>query len=427
MARYAGQSTTFVVAGNTYTFPPRSLDGFPEAPAFLEYLLTVRVVSPTMAVYYVKIAARLRRKGVLNTPQVLQHRVERTAANGFWRWASDTYDERVRPILRAVNDPGLTQGVRWLRRSSLVPPSPGKVLRRRLLPVPSRPGEAAQPPRTIAEEPYDGWTLHVPRSERTPVHEDPCPDCLVVKLTPEQLEACAVAFERAWGHRNLAAIPADMFLFGTPPASAAVDARLRPTRGIVAVLPEGATATALDQLGGSVSREILAFAERLRANPEASTVALDFECLRDGHLDLALAAVREAGVRWLEAHPAAPARPPAEPLPTNLGPLPGVPEALPVELTDEFAGEPPPPPVLVSVPPEPERGREAPAIDAFAASVLGPVDADAAEGAPKFTDWAAISETARPRLVHCTFHKEAHTVLREDPECRPGAWHDIPQ
>lgn len=425
MARFAGPGTSFVIAGNTYTFPPRSLDGFPEAAAFLEYLLVVRRLLPSMGVYYVKLAARLRRLGRLNTPQALVHRVEKTAANAFWRWASDTYDDRVRPVTRVMNDADLLQGVRWLRRSSLVPAFPGKVLRRRLLPVPSRPGEATQPLRTIAEEPYDGWTLHVPRHETTPVHEDPCPDCLVYKLTPEQLEIIAVAFERAWGHRNLTAVPPDVFLFGTPPASAAVDARHRLTRGIVAVLPEGAAAIALDQLGGSVSREILAFTDRLRANPEASTVALDFECVRD-HLDAALAAVREAGVRWLEAHPAAAVPSPAGPLPTNVGPLPGVPEALPIELTDEFSGEVMAPPTLVSIPREPEV--RAPAIGAFAASVLGPAESEtSAEPAPKFMDWAAISETARPRLVHCTMHRQPHTVMREERECAPGAWHDIPQ
>jgi len=435
MPKYAGPPLNLVIDGATYSFPPRSLDGFPEAPGYLRYLLVVRGVSAPMAVHYVKLVARMRRFGRLDFPQAIKGRVERTAVNGYWRWINETYDDRVRPVLQAINQTDLTVGVRWLRRGALVPPYAGKKLLKRLLPMPV--GETALQV-VISEEPCNEWTLHVPQRASAPAHTDPCPDCVLIKLDARQLDIIASAFEKAWGHRQLDAVPADAFLFGTPPVANVVDARQSKTPTIAAILPHGALATALDQLGASVARDLGAFLDRLQANTPGA-VAIDFSAIGASRLDAVLMAVREAGHRYLAAQP------PEEKkllvgglIPTNNAPLPGSPLTLP---------EAPPAPVL---------GAPPPALGDFAKKVLGSDDANGvddeehAEDQPavldiggsdtradqaadssgdkiEFIDWAARSQTSATRLVHCTVHRKAHTVTGDQEPCAPGAWHNIPQ
>jgi len=432
MAKTTGPTVTLTVDGEAFTFTRRSLEGFPEAHGFLTALIARGKVSPPNAAYYVRLVARLRRQGRLNVPESIVHRVERTAANAYWRWCGENYAARLRPVLDVLKNDDVRYGYRWLRRGSLVPAFEGKKIQWRMLPVPAKPGESRMPS-AIAEEPCSVWTLHVPRKAGTPVHTDPCPDCACVKLTMEQVEVIAAAFEDAWGHRNLEAVPAECFLLGTPPLEGKVEAQLTPTARVVAVVPDGAVAHALDQLGASVSREWTAFTDRVRAL-DTSAIVIDFRAVKVDQLDAVFSAAREAAFRWHEAHP--PVEPaPLVPLPTNNAPLPGeattvygesVHEVAP-EVTTEFPITPAPiapPPVL-------------PSLDTFAAAILGeapaasPLDTPPAplpvEPGTQFTDWAAINAAVRTRLVHCSVHKKPHSVQAGQAECSPGAWVEIPQ
>jgi hypothetical protein len=432
MAKSIGPTVTLTVDGEAFTFTKRALEGFPEAPSFLTALLARGKVSPPNAAYYVRLVARLRRQGRLNVPQAIVHRVEKTAANAYWRWCGENYATRLRPVLDALKNDDVRFGYRWLRRGSLVPSYPGKVIQWRMLPVPPKPGESKMLP-AIAEEPCSVWTLHVPRKATTPVHTDPCPDCACVKLTMEQVEVIAAAFENAWGHRNLDDVPAECFLFGTPPIDGKVEAQLTPTTRIVAIMPDGAHAQALDQIGASVSREFTAFVDRVRATNTVA-VAIDFRTVKVDQIDAVMMAVREAAFRWHEAHPPTEVAP-LLPLPTNNAPLPGaattvygdsVQEVAP-EVTTEFPIAPP------SIAPPPPM----PSLDAFAASILGeapivsPLETPPApppvEPDTQFTDWAAISSAVKTRLVQCSVHKKPHSVTAGQVECGPNAWVEIPQ
>lgn len=431
MTNVPGQKITFTMHGSTFSFTKRALEGFPEAPALLNDLLARGRVSPSNASHYVILAARLRRLGRLNMPEAIVRRVEKTAANAYHRWAAESYGVRIRPVLDALKNDDVRAGVRWLRRGSLVPPLPGKVLRWRLLPVPTKPGEAPQPRQTIAEEPCTVWTLHVPRRASIPVHEDPCPDCSIVKLTLEQVEVIATAFQDAWGHRDLNTVPAECFLFGTPPIDGKVDTQLASTARVVAVAPDGALAAALDQLGASVSRESLAFIDRVREAGTAAVV-IDFRAVPLAQLGEVLSRVFEAGARWHDTE--APATIALAPLPTNNLPLPGeattvygAPAEIEVERTTEF-----------STPLAPTTPLPAPSsLDAWAAAILGEAPPESPLATPptsppvkpgtQFTDWAAINAAVRTRLVHCSVHREPHSVTANQAECGPGAWVEIPQ
>lgn len=334
-------------------------------------------------------------------------------------------------MLDALKNDDVRFGYRWLRRGSLVPAYEGKKIQWRMLPVPPKPGESKMLP-AIAEEPCSVWTLHVPRKATTPVHTDPCPDCACVKLTMEQVEVIAAAFENAWGHRNLDTVPAECFLFGLPPIDSKVETQLAPTARVVAVVPDGALAQALEQLGASVSRESIAFTDRVRVSDTAAIV-LDFRAVKVDQIDAVVTAVREAAFRWHDAHPPEVVVPLA-PLPTNNLPLPGaattvygesVHEVEP-EVTTEFPIAPmlaPPPPL--------------PSLDAFAAAVLGEAPSVSPLETPpvpppvapetQFTDWAAISSAVKTKLVQCSVHKKPHSVTPNQAECGPGAWVEIPQ
>ena len=85
MAKATGPKLTFTIRESVFTFTKRALEGFPEAPALLDYLLSRGKVSPAYASQYVVLAARLRRLGRLNMPEAIVRRVERTAANAYWR------------------------------------------------------------------------------------------------------------------------------------------------------------------------------------------------------------------------------------------------------------------------------------------------------------------------------------------------------
>jgi hypothetical protein len=337
-------------------------------------------------------------------------------------------------VLDALKNDDVQFGYRWLRRGSLVPAFEGKKIQWRMLPVTPKPGESKMPP-AIAEEPCSIWTLHVPRKATTPVHIDPCPDCACIKLTMEQVEVIAAAFENAWGHRNLDAVPAECFLFGPPPIDRkGYTLQMAASERVVALVPDGALSMALDQLEAGVTRDSVLFVDRARVGNVAA-VAIDFRAVKVDQIDAVLGAVREAAFRWHEAHPPVEAAPLAPPLPTNNAPLPGVAttvygesvhEVAP-EVTTEFPVALPP----IAPPPAPSSLADWAAVILGEAPIASPLETPPVpppvEPETQFTDWAAISSAVKTRLVQCSVHKKPHSVTTGQVECGPNAWVEIPQ
>lgn len=280
MAQYKNPVTITVSTGVAFTFQAGLIAGFPEARAFLETLIA-REVSPPVASQYVKLAGRLRKQGRLNQPEQLVHNVERTAANAYHRWRRETYEGIVRDMIRGFANDDLRRGIGWLRRSSLVHPYEGKVIRVVAgvpqLQLDTETQQAVAVPATFADVPCTVWTLHVPRSA-VPVHTDPCADCVVIELDGAKLELVAQAFERAWGHRDLTKLPPESPLFGEPPPiseDAAHVAAVKPGGKIVALLPAGALAGVLNNLGAVVSDRPEVFAARAAEGADVLIVGRD--------------------------------------------------------------------------------------------------------------------------------------------------------
>jgi len=96
------------------------------------------------------------------------------------------------------------------------------------------------------------------------VHTDPCLDCAPLELTPELLEVIAKGFEDAYGHRDLARVPAECFLFGQPPRNSARTPDEATAAGrVVALLPRGVLADNITHLRGYVTQQDDAFRSRL--------------------------------------------------------------------------------------------------------------------------------------------------------------------
>jgi hypothetical protein len=421
MPRTAVPTVDLTANGRTFPFTQRSLEGFPEAQGFLLGLTARGTLSVSNVIYYVKIAATLKRQGRLHHPDALVQRLDRTAARAYWRWIRETYDARVSPLLAMFANSDLTRGVQWIRRSALVPPSPSKVLYRRLMPVPPLPGETARPPSMALDPCPNLWTLHVPQTRDVPVHTDPCLDCAVVKIENEaQLNMIAVAFEKAWGHRILDAVPGDAFLFGQPPL---VDQVLHETKTqrILALIgnSHSTLAGSVNAIGGSATTSTTVFADRLQADPPADAVLIDFAGAAPEQLPSVIAEVLAAGLRWHgarvqagQAKIAAAALPlrfsPNEPLPdwdSLPGPVPAglaheVPHTVPAEVTQEIAA----PPV----------------------ALVPPLPAPPAPNVPFVpTDWSKHNHVSTTRLVRCTVHHTDHSVEPEAVPCAPEAWVDI--
>lgn len=422
MARTAGPTIDLIAAGRTFSFPQRSLEGFADAHGFVRWLAERGGVSTANAIYYVKLAARLKRTGRLGQPDALQHRVERTAARAYWKWIRETYDDRVSPVLRAFSNADVTRGIRRLRRSSLVPPYPEKVLYRRLLPVPPKIGEQPRIQRTIAEDPCpDKWTLHVPIKDGVPAHSDPCPDCIYVEVSPEQLDVIAKAFERAWGHRQLDGVPADAFLFGQPPIEL-IRARAEVAKRVVGLVKDNdsACAGAIDSIGGSTTPQLDVFATRVVG---ATAVLIDFEAVPPDHIDHVLTLVRAAFFQC-DAVPVQTA-----PIVTSLpvgGPLPGAPTSAAPIAWGVLEAEPPPGETEIIVPPtaKPEPPPESEPPEAAPAIALVPPD-PVAPGEFVPTDWETIGARYKTKLVHCTLHRTQHSVRADAIPCAAGAWTEI--
>lgn len=243
-----------------------TVTAFPEAQVFIEHLLD-RGISEHVAAEYARLVAKLVREGRAATPEFVTQRNARTAINAYWEWIEAAYTERVRPVIRALVDADVTRGISWLRRSSLVPPREGKTIPRlAAMPQLHLDADTRAAHSTAAEivwVPSAAWTLHVPRAPLA-VHEDPCGNCTPIELDAAKLEVIAQAFEKAWGHRDLAAVPPECLLFGRPPRVQDPPKQdIVPARRILALLPAGALGDAVTQLGGAVVRDVEAFCDRL--------------------------------------------------------------------------------------------------------------------------------------------------------------------
>lgn len=257
------------VDGTIFQIATSTLAALPDAPAFIRACLQ-RGVSPGIASEYARLAAKVFREGRSGEPNKIVVHTQRTAINAYWAWANESYELRVQGVIRAFADDAIRRGVRWLRVCSLVPPSPGKTIPR-MTKFPSiwTDGDTrtvGMIPAEITWVPTEAWTLHVPQQECA-AHVDPCLDCTPIELDAARLEAVAVAFEKAWGHRDIAKVPANNLLFGMPPRESAPARAASPDGRVLALLMPGALADAVTYLSGSSVRIPSIFAERVAEAP----------------------------------------------------------------------------------------------------------------------------------------------------------------
>lgn len=272
MPRYSGNPTTFAVAGQTFTFPPRVVDDFADARPFLEALLTRGSLAAATAKLYVQQVARLRRSGRLGDINLLHNRIDRTAANAYARWKAESYDARIVDLARALGRSlPKREALRYLRVHALVAPFEGKTIAVHM-PAPASPAaweavrdrqDASVQPMVVVHQPTNAWTLHVPNAPG-PAHIDPCESCFAIELTHEQLAAIGEAFKAAWGHYDILKVPNDAYMFGEPPPVSAAEHTTK--RGDYVVALSGATTTSeeLVRMGAVVARSVDPFVERLK-------------------------------------------------------------------------------------------------------------------------------------------------------------------
>jgi len=249
-----------------------TLTTLPDAVAFVSHLREQNHVVAT-AIRYANAVANAKRIGVWMTPEIIASQLTRTAVNSYWRWIEGHYETRVAPVLRALVDSALRDGVGRLRISSLVGPFAGKTI-----PVKGAPHAQENPDGSIAWHlpprvdvrwlPCERWTLHVPLAG-APVHKDPCIDCAVIELTPAQLKIVADAYYKAWGPRDPSTLPPECLLFGQPPPTSvyAPAPPTTPVGRVVALLPDGPVCEAIERLRGTVASQVNAFIDRVSSNP----------------------------------------------------------------------------------------------------------------------------------------------------------------
>ncbi len=229
--------------------------------------LVARGVSHVVAALYARTAARSIRAGRAYTPDAITTMQERTAVRAYWRWVGDTYHARLTPLRVALRLDNAQLG--RLRCHSLVPPTPDKRVPKVTVPpqvyLNSETREARATPAQYDWVSCPSWTLHIPPAHDAPVHKDPCVECWVWELSPEQVEAIAKAFEDAWGHRDLACMPPDALLFGSKPLDFAVPSRRAGRAGRIVALaaPDTALAESLVALHGVLTVDRAAFLERI--------------------------------------------------------------------------------------------------------------------------------------------------------------------
>jgi hypothetical protein len=276
MPRYSGTPTAVAVNGQTFVFPPRAIDDFPEAAAFLTGLLARGRLATHVAKTYVQLVARLRRAGRLADLSLLHNRVERTAANAYVRWQTETYDARLAPVLAALATrlPN-KNAIRWLRVHALVAPFEGKTTTTRMpaAPDPARWKQVRAhvatdvAPMAVVRLTTNAWTLHVPEKPE-PAHTDPCDTCYTIELTDKDLDVLGAAFESAWGHRDINKVPRDAFMFGEVLAAATDAVTKKRGERIAALAPDGVTGDELSRIGAAVARDVESFVARLNEGAE---------------------------------------------------------------------------------------------------------------------------------------------------------------
>lgn len=261
---------TVVIDGTAIQFSKRALVEFPEARAFLTHLTTVGSISLSVAVQYTKMAARLKRQGRLTDSRLLVHPIERTSANAYWKWCAEAYAIRTAPLIHAFADDDFRKGVSWIRRHDLVPPFEGKTITRMTalgtLALDGDTKAVSATPARYEQTPCTTWTLNVVKapSPAPHQHQDPCGSCVTFEIDAKRGAAIMQAISLAWGHTELEKIPPEALLFGQPPldstagAAAGAASTQTPDR-IVALLPAGRFADAVEALGGTVARDGAAF------------------------------------------------------------------------------------------------------------------------------------------------------------------------
>jgi hypothetical protein len=227
--------------------------------------LMARGVSPATAALYARTAARSISKGRAAQPTTIANVAELTSVRAYWRWISESYEARVRPVRRVLLLDAKQVG--RLRCHAIVPPSPNKFVPRLLAYASVRLDAATKTATPIPARfdwvPTDRWTLHVPAKD-VPSHQDPCIECTCLELTTEQLEVLAAAFEDAWGHRDIGRMPPEALLFGALPPDHNVPARTTSkAMSVVALTVPSPLSDALVPLQGSVTADVNAFRQRL--------------------------------------------------------------------------------------------------------------------------------------------------------------------
>lgn len=300
MPRHA-KPIPLTVRGQNFTFPEQTLGGYPSlavARAFLEHLLDRGRVTAGTASHYVKLVGRLLRNGKIIEPP---NPVAQTAASAYHAWLADAYAERVRPVVVALGAGLHSRGaITWLRRGSLVPPFEGKQIPKVTIDPTAwdrmKAGDANASPTIVTWTPSIAWTLHVPPNVQTLtlMHADPCATCAAIELDATQLETIAVAFEKAWGHRELNAVPNEALLFGDSPPEYTGDTQTPAVAigRVLALVDPGPLADALRKLGAVVVLDADAYAKCVVDEPPDTVVISRKTCGSD--YDKTLSAVHES-------------------------------------------------------------------------------------------------------------------------------------
>jgi hypothetical protein len=245
---------------------------------------------------YARLAAKARRNGVINTPDLIAVRPERTAVNAYWKWIEGHYDARVERVLGVISDSWLRENIGQLRVGSLVAPFDGKAIPEHglLLGAPIE-----QQPVTWRD--CSKWTLHVPRKSRQQdavgPHKDPCESCHAIELDDAQLGVVAEAFYRAWGaDARPESLDPQCFLFGQPPLTSiyAKKSDGPPIGRIVGLCDQRPIVDFVDRAQGSTTVQVNAFLDRVQAIPDVVVISRSAAGKR---LDEVLDAVRAA---WSE-------------------------------------------------------------------------------------------------------------------------------
>ena len=312
MPRITSSQVNFRINGQDVLLPVYVVREVPDSIEFVRHLLTTKVsMSIPTAVLYARTVANAKREGLLSHPHALTKQLSVTAVKAYWKWATPLYDERLRRLSQLFLDKQNYDCAAWLRDhsaqlrvSSLIPPSPTKVILRpdkvawrahteaegaRIRAVgpdvgpPRWPEPKTQPeykPPMLHIPCPDQWTLHVPDKASTPHHHDPCETCRTIFLSDHEMTVIRTLFHEVWGTEDFSQIPGPAFLFGNPPPESAFAARAEPQQeklpAVMTCAPVSVITTMLDQLKASLTGDPTVFVTRLKNAPsEAAVLCID--------------------------------------------------------------------------------------------------------------------------------------------------------